>query len=378
METKAPIYAPGLAGIAAAKTRKSRIDGERGELLVCGYRVEDFAERANFEEIIFLLLHDRRAAPEELAAFIRELTALREAPPEVLALIQAAVRQGAPIIDALRMGSAALSLGQTSSDPFVEARRVIAAYPTLVACASRAARGLAAISPRADLDHAANFLYMLHGDAPSAAHVRALHTYWNTVADHGLNPSTFAARVIASTRSDMISALTGALGALKGPLHGGAPGPALDLVFEIGQAERAEEVIHARLMRGERLMGFGHRLYRVRDPRAEVLARAAEQLYADDAELNALYRLALAVEQTALRLLQAHKPERVLQTNVEFYTALVLHGLGLPSEMFTPVFACGRAAGWAAHALEQRLQRFERSLRPDAIYEGATDLKWAE
>jgi citrate synthase len=211
----------------------------------------------------------------------------------------------------------------------------------------------------------------LFGAEPSAERARALETYLNTVCDHGLNASTFAARVIVSTRSDLISAVTGAVGALKGPLHGGAPGPALDMVFEIGTPERAETVIRAKLDRGERLMGFGHRVYRVRDPRADVLAHAAEHFYTSGGD-RGLYDLARSVESTALRLLRERKPERRLDTNVEFYTALLLHGLGLPPELFTPTFAVGRVLGWSAHCLEQL--RDGRLIRPQSAYIGPTDL----
>lgn len=370
-----PTYAPGLEGVPAARTRLSRVDGERGELLIAGYPVEDFADRATFEETVFLLTNDRRPTSDELSSFAAALAQERTLPVEVQTLLYAAAARGAPVIDLLRMASAGLSLGRAPGALRDEAIRVIAAYPTIVALAFRARQGLPPVEPQRDLSQAQNFLYMLQGKSPAPAKVRALDTYWNTVADHGLNASTFAARVIASTHSDMVSAVTGALGALKGPLHGGAPGPALDMVFEIGVADRAEEVIRKKLHSGERLMGFGHRLYRVRDPRADVLARAAERLYQQDAELQALYTLARAVEKTALRLLAAHKPDRILQTNVEFYTALVLHGIGLPVELFTPVFACGRVAGWAAHAIEQYA---ERILRPDAIYTGAVDRRWGD
>ena len=208
---------------------------------------------------------------------------------------------------------------------------------------------------------------------PSAERARALETYLNTVCDHGLNASTFTARVIVSTRSDVISAITGAVGALKGPLHGGAPGPALDMVFEIGTPERAEPVIRAMLDRGERLMGFGHRVYRVRDPRADVLAAAAERFYASDGD-RSLYELARHVEATALRLLRERKPDRRLDTNVEFYTALLLHGLGLPTELFTPTFAVGRVLGWSAHCLEQL--RDGRLIRPQSAYIGPTERRY--
>ncbi|MCA3747784.1 MAG: citrate synthase/methylcitrate synthase, partial [Rubrobacter sp.] len=203
--------------------------------------------------------------------------------------------------------------------------------------------------------------------------VRALETYLNTVVDHGMNASTFAARVIISTRSDMVSAVAGAVGALKGPLHGGAPGPALEVVFEIGTAERAEEVLRGRLERGERLMGFGHRVYKVRDPRADVLAEATELLYGSGGD-RGLYELALHVERTALRLLEEYKPGRNLQTNVEFYTALLLHGLGLPAGLFTPTFAVSRVAGWIAHCMEQQEQG--RLIRPRSVYTGEKGRRW--
>ena len=197
--------------------------------------------------------------------------------------------------------------------------------------------------------------------------MRALNTYLNTVIDHGLNASTLTARVIVSTQSDQVSALVGAIGALKGPLHGGAPGPALETVLEIGRAERAEPELRARLARGERLMGFGHRVYRVRDPRAQVLSTAAEALYHHDGDRR-LYELARHVEKVALGLLEKHRPQRKLRTNVEYYTALLLHGLDLPSEFFSPIFALGRCAGWIAHCREQR--ELGRLIRPRLRYRG--------
>jgi citrate synthase len=229
------------------------------------------------------------------------------------------------------------------------------------------------VDPDPELGHAANYLYMLTGEVPGAEFTRALDTYLTTVSDHGMNASTFAARVIVATRSDFVSAIVGAIGALKGPLHGGAPGPALDVVFEIGDASRAEAFLREKLGRGERLMGFGHRIYRVRDPRADVLAAAAERLYTTDGDRE-LYELALDVEQTALRLLAEHKPGRNLQTNVEFYTALLLHGLGLSTQLFTPTFAVGRVAGWTGHCFEQRA--LDRLIRPQSVYVGSRDRSW--
>jgi len=214
---------------------------------------------------------------------------------------------------------------------------------------------------------------MLTGERPGQAQTRGLETYLNTVSDHGLNASTFTARVIISTDSDLVSAVVGAIGALKGPKHGGAPGPALDMVFAIGTADRAEAYVRAMLERGQRLMGFGHRVYKVRDPRAEVLAAAAEQMYRVGGDMS-LYELAKQVEETAIALLEEYKPGRNLQTNVEFYTALLLHGLGLDTELFTPTFAIGRVAGWIAHCFEQ--QATGRIIRPQSVYTGEKHGQW--
>jgi citrate synthase len=275
-------------------------------------------------------------------------------------------------MDALRMAAPVLSLGR-EENPQDDALTAIAAFPAIVGAYWRLRNGEALVPIRSDLSHAAHYLHQLTGAVPTAERARALETYLNTVCDHGLNASTFAARVIVSTRSDVISAITGALGALKGPLHGGAPGPALDMVFEIGAPERAESVIAAKLDRGERLMGFGHRIYRVRDPRADVLAQAAERFFATAGDRR-LYDLARSVETTALRLLRERKPDRRLDTNVEFYTALLLHGLGLPTELFTPTFAVGRVLGWSAHCLEQL--REGRLIRPQSAYIGPTGLHY--
>jgi citrate synthase len=273
-------------------------------------------------------------------------------------------------MDALRMAAATLSLGRKES-PDDDARTLVAAFPAIVGGYWRLINREEPIEPRQNLSHAEHCLQQIFGDKIGPERARGLETYLNTVCDHGLNASTFAARVIVSTRSDLVSAITGAVGALKGPLHGGAPGPALDMVLEIGKAERAEGVIRGKLERGERLMGFGHRVYRVRDPRADVLSLAAERFYATEGNRD-LYELARAVEQTALRLLAQHKPDRRLDTNVEFYTALLLHGLGLPNQLFTPIFAVGRVLGWTAHCLEQI--RDGRLIRPESRYVGPTGL----
>jgi citrate synthase len=331
--------------------------------------VEELASRATFEEVVYLLRHGDPPDAGELAAFRAALAGRRGLPAATVGLLRAAAARGVSSMDALRMAADTLSL-DASDDPALD---LVARFPVIVAAYHRLLRGEEPVPPDPDLGHAANYLYMLRGEAPGGGSVRALETYLNTVSDHGMNASTFAARVIVATRSDLVSAVVGAVGALKGPLHGGAPGPALDVVFEIGSAENAEAVLRERLRRGERLMGFGHRIYRVRDPRADVLAAAAERLYATDAD-GELYDLALKVEETALRLLAEHRPGRNLQTNVEFYTALLLHGLGLPIGLFTPTFAVGRVAGWTAHCLEQQAE--DRLIRPQSEYVGETDMAW--
>jgi citrate synthase len=345
----------GLEGVVAAETKLSMVDGERGELVIAGYPVEELAPHATFEEVVELLWERPFARGAALPSIAFDL------------LAGAAERRADPM-DALRMAVATL----TAEDDDEAAPNLLGAFPVIVAAYWRLLHGQKPIAFRPDLGHAANYLYMLSGEVPDPKRVRGLETYLNTVVDHGLNASTFTARVITSTGSDFVSAVTGAIGALKGPLHGGAPGPALDMVFEIGDVARAEEVLRLKIESGGRLMGFGHRVYKVRDPRADVLATAAETMLGRG---DALYDLARGVEAVALRLLEEYKPGRRLQTNVEFYTALVLHGVGLEVPLFTPTFAISRVAGWIAHCFEQR--RANRIIRPQSVYVGPRGLTWA-
>ena len=372
------IFVSGLEGVMAAETRLSSVDGEAGELIIAGFPVDELASRASFEETVFLLWHDALPDSEQLESFREALAARRALPAAALDLLRAGASQEAPTMDALRMAAGTVSLGvhdgaATEDRYYAEALTLVACLPTIVAAYWRLLDGEEPVAPDPELGHAANYLYMLTGERPSAEFVRALETYLNAVVDHGMNASTFAARVIVSTRSDVVSAVVGAIGALKGPLHGGAPGPALDVVFEIGDKGQAGDVLREKLGRGERLMGFGHRIYKVRDPRADVLASAAERLYATDGD-EEFYKLTLEVEKVALRLLAEHKPGRNLKTNVEFYTALLLHGLGLPTQLFSPTFAVGRVAGWTAHCLEQRA--VDRLIRPQSAYVGPVDRRW--
>ena len=357
----------GLDGIVAATTSLSDVDGERGELVIAGYHIDQLAQHATFEEATWLLWNGELPSGAQLETFRTALARARELPASTFEILRDCARRQIDPMDALRIAAGTLSLVTD------DAVGIVARVPVIVAASWRLQRGDAPIAPRADLGHAENVLFMLTGEVPDAEKVRGLETYLNTVIDHGLNASTFTARVITSTGSDLVSAIAGAIGALKGPLHGGAPGPALDMVFEIGDASRAETVLRRKIEAGEKLMGFGHRVYRVRDPRADVLAAAAERLFTRGGDMS-LYTLARAVESVALELLEEYKPGRRLQTNVEFYTALLLHGLGFDTALFTPTFAISRVSGWIAHAFEQR--RANRIIRPQSEYVGPRDRVW--
>jgi citrate synthase len=359
----------GLEGVVAASTRLSHVDGERGELIIAGFPLAELAANATFEQTTWLLGHGELPTSDQLSCFTARLAARRALPPLAIALLRECAAAKLDAMDALRIAAGTISLD--SSDP----ESILAKVPTIVAAYARLAAHQEPIAPRPDLGHAANYLYMLAGAEPDVERTRALETYLNTVVDHGLNASTFTCRVITSTGSDLVSAVVGAIGALKGPLHGGAPGPALEMVFEIGDASRAEAVLRKKIESGERLMGFGHRVYKVRDPRADVLGAAAERLFTRAGDMS-LYTLARSVEATALRLLEEYKPGRRLQTNVEFYTALLLHGLELEVPLFTPTFAVGRVSGWIAHALEQRAN--PRLIRPSSEYVGPRGRAWSD
>ena len=369
-------YHPGLEGVVAAETTLSQVDGQNGRLVIAGYPLEEIAARATFEEVCYLLWYGALPTSSEREEFRDSMAAFRVLPSATHSLLEQAAHHKVSPMDALRMAAATfdLDLGEGQAiDEFTRAKAITARVPPAIATYWRYLHGLEPVGPRLELSRSSNYLYMLTGTEPGPATVRGLETYLNTVADHGLNASTFAARVITSTESDMVSAVTGAIGALKGPRHGGAPGPALDMVFEIGSADRADAYIRSKLDRGERLMGFGHRVYKVRDPRADVLADAAAAMFSDEGDMG-LYDLAKDVEAAALRLLDEYKPGRNLRTNVEFFTALLLHGIGLEIPLFTPTFAAGRVAGWIGHCLEQ--QRTGRLIRPESRYIGPTGLSF--
>ncbi len=369
----------GLDGVVAAQTRLSHVDGLAGELIIGGYQLRELAGKVSFEEAAHLLWRGALPSKGELATLRKDIAGLRALPEETLHVVRAAAK--APPIDALRMACATLSLDLAQPDDIspaadIQAAKMLTArFPTVVAAHARLSAGKAPIAPRTDLPLAANFLYMMHGKEPDPIAADAIDSYWVTVIDHGMNASTFSARVIASTRSDLVSAVTGAIGALKGPLHGGAPGPVLDMLKDIKSADRAEGWVRNELAAGRRIMGFGHRVYKVRDPRAQVLSKVADQLSSAEGALEnrKLFDLARATEQTILKVLDEVKPGRNLRTNVEFFTALVLQALGLEPRSFVATFACGRVAGWCAHVIEQHAE--DHLIRPQSEYVGPRGLK---
>ena len=346
----------GLESVVAAETVLSDVDGAHGRLVIRGLAVEELAANMTFEETVHLLwngffedLPDRKILRSRLA----------EARQVAFDLAAAHHSDSDPIVS-LRLNWSRLPDDESLDTAIL----VAAAAPVFTAMAIRRAAGLDLLAPNPNLRQAEDFLYMLTGTAPDPALARALDAYLVTVSDHGLNASTFTARVVASTRAGLTSAAIGGLCALKGPLHGGAPGPVLDMLDAIGDAENAEAWIEGALARKERLMGFGHRIYRVRDPRADALKTAIQQLP------GTAGRLAFAqhIEREVLSKLAEKYPTRQLDTNVEFYTALLLEALEIPREAFTAVFACGRCLGWIGHAQEQIATG--RIIRPKSVYKG--------
>jgi citrate synthase len=364
--------ARGLEGIVSHATQIAEVDGTAGRLTIGGYDVNDLVGNVCFEEAAHLLWHGDLPNARQLDDVRRRMAKARRLPGPTIDILQGPAR-AAEGMHALRMSAATLSLDDPTVDDVgpdanrERALRLTARMPALVAHHYRLRQGLPLAEPPEDLGFAASYLYMLEGRAPEPARVEALDAYLVAVIEHGMNASTFTARVIASTASDMVSAITGAVAALKGPLHGGVPGPVLEMLRDIGTPDRAEGWVRAALKRGDRIMGFGHRVYKVRDPRAEVLSRAAERLAATTGDRQ-LLDLIQEVERVTVHVLGEEKPGRDLYANVELYAALVLHAVGIPSEIFTPTFAAARTAGWTAHVLEQYADN--RLIRPQSVYTG--------
>jgi citrate synthase len=372
-QTEAPLPKPeGLEGVVAASTALSHVFGEEGRLVYRGYDIHELAGKASFEEVAHLLWIGHLPTKAELAEMQAKLEANRYLPGEVIDVLRL-IPAETPPMDALRTGLSALG----AIDPILfdetpdldEAIAIAARFPGILAAFFRLRSGKEPVKPRAGHNTAQSYLYQLLGNEPEERHWKPLETYLVLLADHGMNASTFTARVIASTQSDLISALTGAVGALKGPLHGGAPSKVLDMLNAIGSADNVDAWLTNALDSGERLMGFGHRVYKAEDPRAEILREMAET--ASDPDFFALSK---TTEDRALAMLHERKPGRRLYTNVEFYSAAVLAAVGLPGDMFTPTFAVSRSVGWSAHVLEQVSNN--RLIRPQSQFVGPTDKKF--
>ncbi|TME12799.1 MAG: citrate/2-methylcitrate synthase [Chloroflexi bacterium] len=350
-------YSPGLEGVIAAETALGYVDGEKGRLLYRGYRIGDLVEHGTYPAVANLLWTGDWEPEHRMAT--------GEIPDGVLTTLQALPKTAKPM-DALRTAVSAWGATQALTYPPTpeQARALTAFSPSALAAFARLRAGQEPVASDPSLDLVPGFLYQLTGTKPDAGTARALDAYFVVGAEHGLNASTFTARVIVSTRSDLASSVAGAIGALKGPLHGGAPSEVVEQLHQVGSVERAEQWVKETLDKGERLMGFGHRVYRAYDPRAAALRKVAQSMDKKPEWLD----LAIKVEDVALRVLAERHPERALKTNVEYYAAAVLQGVGLTPDLFPATFALARHAGWTAHVIEQSADN--RLIRPDARYTG--------
>lgn len=365
------ITAPrGLAGVVVTDTELGDVRGLEGFYHYRQYSAIDLAQTRTFEDVWYLMLHGELPDASERAAFVERTAALRRLPAEVTDALPQIARAGSGPLAGLRSGLSLLGAAAGFRPVFdLEADRrtantlaACAAVPTLLTALHRIGRGLEPVEPRDDLPHAANYLYMLTGSEAEPARVRAVEQYLISTVDHGFNASTFTARVVASTGADVAAALVGAIGALSGPLHGGAPSRALDTLDAIGTADRIDPWIRERVRAGDRIMGFGHPVYRTEDPRSRMLRGIAQRFGGPLADF------AVQVEERVEALLAELKPGRELHTNVEFYAGVVMELCGLPREMFTPTFCVARVVGWSANVLEQAAD--SKIIRPSARYVG--------
>ena len=361
----------GLEGVVASDTALSFIDGEEGTLIYRGYDIHDLAPNASFLESVFLLWNDRLPKRDELAAFESELAGKRGLDPTTIDALRLLPRDTTPMA-ALRT---AVSVEGTT-DPDAEdnsaganlrkAKRLVARFPTMVAAFHRLRGGHEPLDPDPSMSLAADFVRMANGEAGTAEAAAALDRTLLLYLDHGFNASTFTCRVIAATMGDMHSAVVGGIGALKGPLHGGANAKAMEMLLEIGSLDNARPYLERAFAEKRKIMGFGHRVYRTEDPRATHLREMSEQL-TKQAGLEEYFRISRFLEDE-IRLQKGINP------NVDFYCATVYYALGLPVDLYTPLFAMGRIGGWSAHVMEQHADN--RLIRPRARYVGELDLPW--
>lgn len=367
----APTFRGGLEDVVAGTSDISFIDGRNGRLVYCGYDITDLAQHSTFEETVFLLFHKRLPAKAELTAFDATLKSYRAVPAQLVSILKGLPRDIHPMA-ALRTAVSLLGNYDPNSDKTGEAAyqdasmKLVAQTATVVAAWERIRNGQEPVAPRTDLSHAANFLYMLTGTEPDEYHAHVFDVALILHADHELNASTFSGRVTVATLTDIYSAVTAAVGALKGPLHGGANEHVMKMEQEIGEVDNAEAWIKDALAQKKKIMGFGHRVYRTKDPRAYILEEMSEEL-GKRAGNTKWFEMTRVIEQTVLR-------ERGLYPNVDLYSGSAYTVMGIPTDLFTPIFAVSRIAGWTAHILEQLSNN--RIIRPRAEYTGPERLEY--
>ncbi len=373
-------FAKGMEGVIARETTKSYVDGQNGKLYYHGIPIEELAEHSTFEEVAFLLIYDRLPTESEFDYFKSRLIQYREIPEEVYNYIQrASGRYNDTPMAVLRTAVSMLASFDDSAEEDSlpaherEAIKLISRIATITAAIGRARKGLTPIHPRPDLSHAANFLYMLFDQAPNAFYERVMDVILILHADHGCNASTFATIVVKSTLSDMYSSIVAGIAALKGPLHGGANQRALRMLKEIGDPEKAEEWVLKALAKKRRIMGFGHRVYKAYDPRARILHQYAVKM-AEREDANPDLKKFLKMAEIIERVMIERLGKKGIFPNVDFYSGIVMYSMGIDDELFTPIFATSRIAGWTAHALEQRMDN--RIFRPRFVYVGPEIDHW--
>jgi len=367
-------FREGLEGVVAALSMISSIDGENGILLYRGIPIEQLAEHSTFEETSYFLLYGRLPKRQELADFENQLKSRRQVQPAIFDLIRS-FPPSANAMDLLRTSVSALGL--YDADPtniaaeknLERAIDLIAAFPTIVAAIQRRQSGKEFVAPRQDLNHAANFLYMVNGEAPTEYAARVLEVALILHADHGFNASTFTARVVISSLSDMYAAITAAVGSLKGPLHGGANSEVMTTLLKIDSIDKVEAYVLERLKNKQKVMGFGHRVYHTYDPRARILSRYSQKLAQQTGNAK-WFDMSKKVEEIMIR----EVGEKGIYPNVDFFSATVYYYMGLDQDLFTPIFAVSRISGWTAHVIEQ-LQN-NRLFRPRAIYPGEKNVAY--
>ncbi|MEA3319298.1 MAG: citrate synthase/methylcitrate synthase [Bacillota bacterium] len=339
----------GLKGVIAAQTSIAEVDGTNGRLVYRGFEIRDISNGFSFEEIAHLLWFGELPTAVHLEKFKSTFTSYRRLSPTMKKVLFA-LPENMDMMSIIRTVISSAGDHSMKWKPTVEdAMKLTAVIPTIIACRKRSLEGKEFIPPRLDLSHVENYLYMLNGREASPEHVRALETYMILTMEHGMNASTFSARVTASTETDLASAVTSAIGTMKGPLHGGAPSEVIFLLNELSELKDKKLHLREKILAGEKLMGFGHRVYKTHDPRSIALKETLSSLVGRDRWLD----LALEVESAAIDVLEELKPGRGLYTNVEFYAAAIMKAIQIDSSLFTPTFTASRMVGWTAHVLEQ-------------------------